>query len=117
MKTIWPCSAEIIGFEIHHGVTELEENQTNLKINPIFKDLDLGWYKKNSLGGTIAGTYIHGIFENDAWRNEYFNLIMRCRNKPLLDKKTKSYRIKRDTIINNLANEFDKHLNLSSILN
>ena len=98
-------------------MTELEEDQNNLKINPIFKDLELGWYKENYLGGTIAGTYIHGIFDNDVWRNEYFNLIRRSKNKPLLNKKARSYKIKRETIINNLANEFDKHLNISSLLN
>tara|TARA_B100001996_G_scaffold343161_1_gene298166 strand:+ start:795 stop:2324 length:1530 start_codon:yes stop_codon:yes gene_type:complete len=117
LKSIWPCSSEISGFEIHNGVTELEEDENNLEINPIFKDLELGWYKENYLGGTIAGTYIHGIFDNDVWRNEYFNLIRRSKNKPLLNKKARSYKIKRETIINNLANEFDKHLNISSLLN
>jgi len=36
---------------------------------------------------------------------------------PVLDKKMRSYNVKRESIIENLANEFDKHLELSSLLN
>jgi adenosylcobyric acid synthase len=116
-ESIWPKSTKIKGFEIHNGVTELDRSQDNLKIKPIFNDLDLGWYKKNSQGGSIAGTYIHGIFENDDWRDQYLNLIRKSKNLPLLDKKTRSYKMKRELIIENLANEFNKHLNLSFLLN
>ena len=41
---------------------------------PIFKDSELGWYSENKGGGTIAGTYLHGIFENDEWRAKYINV-------------------------------------------
>ena len=115
-KSIWPDLTEINGFEIHNGTTELNASQDTSKIKPIFKDLDLGWYKVNSFGGITAGTYIHGIFENDEWRDQYINLIRRSRNLPLLDKKTKSYRIKRESIIENLAIEFNKHFDMSPIL-
>ena len=116
-ESIWPNLTEIRGFEIHNGVTELDKSQDNLKIKPIFKDLNLGWYKDEIQGGTIAGTYIHGIFENDAWRDNYLNLIRRKKNLPILGKKTRSYKIKRESIIDNLANEFNKYLNISSLLN
>ena len=115
-ESIWPDLTEINGFEIHNGVTELDKSQENFNIKPIFKDLNLGWYKENILGGITAGTYIHGIFENDEWRDHYLNLIRRNKNLPLLDKKTKSYKIKRELIIENLAFEFNKHLNISSLL-
>ena len=116
-ESIWPNLSEINGFEIHNGVTELDKSQDTLKIKPIFKGLDLGWYKENSQGGIIAGTYIHGIFENDDWRDLYINLIRKSKNLPLLDKKSRSYKMKRDSIIDNLANEFNKHLNISMLLN
>ena len=116
-ESIWPNLTEIKGFEIHNGVTELDKSQDNLKIKPIFKDLNLGWYKDDIQGGTIAGTYIHGIFENDIWRDNYLNLIRRKKNLPILGKKTRSYKIKRESIIDNLANEFNKYLNISSLLN
>ena len=116
-KSTWPSLSEINGFEIHNGLTELDRNQDTSKIKPIFTDLDLGWYEENSQGGSIGGTYIHGIFENDDWRDHYINLIRKNKNLPKLDKKTRSYKIKRESIIDNLANEFDKHFNISSLLN
>ncbi len=115
--SVWPCKSEINGFEIHNGQTELDNLQSSLKIKTIFKDLDLGWYIENNGGGTIAGTYIHGIFENDSWRDQYINLIRKNKNLPKLNKKPISYRLKRESIINNLANEFHKHLNIKSFLN
>ena len=84
---------------------------------PIFKDSELGWYRENEGGGTIAGTYLHGIFENDKWRAQYINLIRKSKKLPTVDKKIRSYKIKRESIIDNLANEFNKHLNISSLLN
>ncbi len=116
-ESIWPQVTEINGFEIHNGVTELDNSQDTFKIKPIFKDLDLGWYKENIQGGTIAGTYIHGIFENDDWRDQYLNLIRKGKNLPLLDKRTRSYKMKRENIIDNLSNEFKKNFNISSLLN
>jgi adenosylcobyric acid synthase len=115
-KSIWPCQSEINGFEIHNGQTVFDDMQKSLKINPIFEDSDLGWYKENNRGGTIAGTYIHGIFENDIWRDQYINLIRKSKNLPRLNKKSISYKKKRESIIENLANEFHKHLNLKSFL-
>ena len=116
-ESLWPCQSNINGFEIHNGQTELDKTQTSLKIKPIFKDSNLGWYKENEEGGTIAGTYIHGIFENDNWRDQYINLIRKSKNLPISNKKSISYKRKRESIIDNLANEFDKHLNITSVLN
>jgi len=116
-ESIWPNSTLINGFEIHNGVTELDKKEETFNIKPIFRDLDLGWYIEKEQGGTIAGTYIHGIFENDSWRDNYINLIRRNKKLPLLDKKTRSYKMKRELIIDNLANEFNKHFNISLLLN
>ena len=88
-----------------------------MNVKPIFKNLDLGWFKENSKGGTVAGTYVHGIFENDAWRDHYINLIRKSKNLPFPEKKTRSYKIKRESIIDNLSNEFKKHFHISSLLN
>ena len=116
-ESLWPSLSEINGFEIHNGVTELDRSKDTSEIKPIFNGLDLGWYKENNQGGTIAGTYIHGIFENDEWRDNYINLIRKSKNLASLDKKTRSYKIKRESIIDNLANEFNKNFNISSLLN
>jgi len=116
-KSLWPCLSEINGFEIHNGETKIDRSKNALKINPIFKDLDLGWYQENSNGGTIAGTYIHGVFENDEWRDQYINLIRKNKKLPIINCKISSYKMKRERIIKNLATEFEKHLNITSLLN
>ena len=116
-KSLWPCSSEINGFEIHNGETKIDRSKNALKINPIFKDLDLGWYQENSNGGTIAGTYIHGVFENDEWRDQYINLIRKNKKLPIINCKISSYKMKRERIIKNLATEFENHLNITSLLN
>ena len=116
-ESLWPCLSEIEGFEIHNGISELDKSQNTVELKSLFKDPELGWYLENSNIGTIAGTYIHGIFENDIWRENYINLIRKKKNLPALAKKTTSYKMKRESIINNLANEFEKHLNISSLLN
>ncbi len=116
-QSLWPCQTKINGFEIHNGHTKLDVTQNTFDIKPIFKDLDLGWYKENNGGGTIAGTYIHGIFENDSWRDKYINLIRKSKDLPLLSRKSIPYKKKRESMINNLANEFNKHLNLKFFLN
>ncbi len=116
-KSLWPCLSEINGFEIHNGETKIDRSKNALKINPIFKDLDLGWYQENSNGGTIAGTYIHGVFENDKWRDQYINLIRKNKKLPIINCKISSYKMKRERIIKNLATEFENHLNITSLLN
>ncbi len=117
-ESIWPCPSKINGFEMHNGVTELDKSQkNNFKPIPIFKEIDLGWYLSKKEGGLIAGTYIHGIFENDKWRNDFINLIRKNKNLPKLENKMRSYKIKKESIIENLACEFEKHLNISTLLN
>ncbi len=115
-ESLWPCRSKINGFEIHNGQTELDNFQKTILIKPIFKDFDLGWFKENNNGGTIAGTYIHGIFENDNWRDQYINLIRKSKKLPLINTKSISYKDKRESIIENLANEFNKHLDIAALL-
>ena len=115
-KSLWPCESTINGFEIHNGNSFLIYKNNSTKINPLFKDDNLGWYFENDEGGSITGTYIHGIFENDLWRENYINLIRNKKGLPILDKKIKDYRIKRESIIENLAIQFNKYINLSEFL-
>ena len=113
----WPCKAMINGFEIHNGLTEIITKNKRQFIKPIFKKDNLGWYLQNNDEGTIVGTYIHGIFENDLWRESYLNLIRDKKSLPKINKKIKSYNKKRNIIIDRLAKQFEKHINISLILN
>ena len=113
----WPCMTKVEGFEMHNGVTEVIEKNGDEKLNNIFKQSKLGWYIDNNEKGSITGTYIHGIFDNDTWRINYINLIREKKGIKILDKKFKPYKLKREAIINNLANQFKKHINITSLLN
>ena len=115
-KSLWPCEASIHGFEIHNGESDLISQNEGSKIKPLFKDFNLGWYFENDQGGSTLGTYIHGIFENDFWRESYINLIRSKKGLPILDKQIKNYKIKRESIIENLAIQFNKYINLSKFL-
>ena len=115
-ESLWPCEATINGFEIHNGESNLICQNKDTKIMPLFRDDNLGWYFENDKGGIIAGTYIHGIFENDIWRESYLNLIRHKRGLPKLDKNFKNYRIKRESIIESLAMQFNQHINFSGLL-
>ena len=115
-ESIWPCSTIINGFEIHNGVSEILNNKDN-EILSITKEKDIGWYFKKDNKGSIVGTYLHGIFENDEWRESYFNQIREEKGLPKLDKSNKNFRIKRESIINELASQFSKHINISILIN
>jgi len=115
-KSLWPCETNINGFEIHNGKSNLISKNKDPKIKPLFEDYNLGWYFENNKGGSTAGTYIHGIFENDIWRKSYINLIRNKKGLPILDNQINNYKIKRDSIIENLAIHFNKYINLSEIL-
>ena len=115
-KSLWPCKTTINGFEIHNGKTYINSQYENAKIMPLFEDDNLGWYSENEKGGLTIGTYIHGIFDNDLWRESYINFIRDKKGLPILDKKFNGYKIKRDSIIENLAIEFNRYINISEFL-
>ncbi len=116
-QSLWPCKADIEGFEIHHGFSYLINDRKSTKVNPLFNCQELGWYIDNGNKGTISGTYIHGILENDEWRQSYINMIRDKRCLPKLDKEFKKYKIKRDSIIDHLASQFAEHIDISSLTN
>tara|TARA_Y100001968_G_scaffold65192_1_gene55875 strand:+ start:2146 stop:3675 length:1530 start_codon:yes stop_codon:yes gene_type:complete len=116
-KSKWPCETNIEGFEIHNGISDLSKNPDNLGVQPLYDKKGLGWYLKIENQGTVTGSYIHGIFENDIWRNSFLNMIREQKGLPILDKIPKNYKIKRERIINNLTQQFKKHINISLILN
>ena len=94
----------------------IDEKQNN-QVSSIFKNKNLGWFIDKGKKGTISGTYIHGILENDSWRNSYINMIRKQKDLPQLDIQFKPYKIKQDQLIDDLADQFKKHIDISLFLN
>ena len=114
--TNWPCTTKVEGFEIHNGFTEVIKRGEDKKLKNMFKQNNIGWFIDNSERGSISGSYLHGIFDNDNWRINYLNLIRIKKGIQILDKQNKPYKIKREAIINNLSEQFKKHINIESLL-
>ncbi len=87
----------VSGYEIHMGKTELLENTS-----PIIR-LDDGRYDGAvSQDGKVIGTYLHGIFDNDEFRNSILNVIRK--KKGLQDDSTAfSYKELKEKEYNRLA--------------
>lgn len=60
----------ILGYEIHMGETELLED-----VKPVIELEDGRYDGAISEDGKVIGTYLHGIFDNDGFRNSILNLI------------------------------------------
>jgi len=90
---------ELSGYEIHHGESRITGN-----CKPIFEITERNGRKLNRAEGAISndsrilGTYIHGIFETEAFRRNFLNRLRRKKGWPSLQPKEKF----------SLDNEFDK---------
>ncbi len=112
--SLWPIASNISGFEIHHGSTVINRNETNIK--PLFKDESLGYIKFTNQGGFIAGTYLHGIFDNGRWRRLWLNSLRLKKGLALLETDQPNFSIYREKLIDTLADAFEQNIDLDKIL-
>jgi len=104
------------GYEIHQGYTELIpalSKQRKIKYFSLFNDDTLGLVNENQ---TIWGCYLHGIFDNGAWRRAWLNNIRQKRGLSSLPTGIPNYRQQREELLDVLANFVETHLDLSPIL-
>jgi len=103
------------GYEIHQGKSRLSrrvvEGENNYQ--PIFNDPGLGLVDKNQ---SIWGCYIHGLFDNGAWRRSWINQLRKQRGMSSLATGISNYRDQREITLNALADIVEKHLDLKKIL-
>jgi len=116
-NALWPRGGiQIEGFELHRGssssiCTEAEP------IFPIASDPDLGyWLPYGSFGGVVAGTYLHGIFENGIWRRCWLNQLRKRKGLALLSEQQAHHRKQRDLLLDRLADAFEAHVNIEPLL-
>ena len=99
------------GYEIHMGVTTLQEGVNSLTVLGESKKMD-GAYKDN-----IYGTYVHGIFDKEQVVKE---IVIALGNKKGIDMtKTVAFDMEafKETQYDILAAELRKHLDMDAIYN
>jgi adenosylcobyric acid synthase len=102
------------GYEIHQGYTEIIPSigkQRKISYFPIFDDETLGMVNENQ---TVWGCYLHGIFDNGAWRRAWLNTLRQKRGLPSLPTGISNYRQQREELLDSLADLIEKHLDLES---
>ncbi|BAQ63674.1 cobyric acid synthase [Geminocystis sp. NIES-3709] len=102
------------GYEIHQGYTEMIPflvKQRKIRYLPLFDDETLGIVNEIQ---SVWGCYLHGIFDNGAWRRAWLNSLRQKRGLPSLPTGISNYRQQREELLDSLADLVEKHLNLES---
>ena len=72
---------EVTGYEIHMG----ESNITDQNTKPFLKTKDGHFDGAVNADNNVFGTYFHGVFDNDGYRNAILNNIRRAKGMPIVD--------------------------------
>jgi adenosylcobyric acid synthase len=115
-QALWPRQGDnasfadcpqLEGFELHRGsTTALEPCQ------PLCTDAELGW-----VHGSVAGTYLHGVFESGPWRRRWLNQLRARKGLPMLSEQQPHHSRQREALLDRLADAFEQHVNLEPLLN
>lgn len=107
----------VSGYEIHAGRTEVGEDDTN-RFPPVFEIRDEnGDLRKEGCStpdGKIFGTYLHGVFHNDAWRRAWLNRVRSDKGLAPLPAQI-SAAARKEAAFDRLADHVGRHLDMSRI--
>ncbi|MBD2136843.1 cobyric acid synthase CobQ [Anabaena sp. FACHB-1237] len=101
------------GFEIHQGRSRVENSNDQKPCQPLFDDANLGLVDNCQ---SVWGTYLHGIFDNGPWRRTWINRLRQQRGLTSLPTGVANYREEREKMLDFIANEVEKHLDIIPIL-
>ncbi len=111
-KTVSPASAycphsacHVQGYEIHAGITKGSDTR-----HPMFTRNGIDEGAINSTG-KVQGTYLHGLFSNDAYRHWWLDQIRQG------DRNINNYCATVDQALEDLADELTRVCDVQSILN
>ncbi len=111
----WPEKKCVQGFEMHFGKSELIENK-NSDIISLFKNSSLGWMLEKKDNSFIGGTYLHGIFENDQWRQHLINKIRQKKGLNKLKINDETNNEKREMLLDLLADSFEENISMNKLI-
>lgn len=99
-------STPLQGYEIHHGQTHFEEAGFAMQIRTDNTPLGME-------GHRIFASYLHGVFDDDAFRRRFINEIRSAKGWPILTGVTAIYET--EEALNRLANHVRKRVNMDNI--
>ena len=114
----WPEGHPLLveGFELHHGCSRWLNDDHSEAESRLGDAHDLGWYRSDPRGGIVAGTYLHGIFDNGAWRRRWLNLLRQRRGLRPLAEIHENHASQRQRLLDRLAEAFEAHVKLDPLL-
>jgi adenosylcobyric acid synthase len=104
------CSVPAEGYEIHMGRTSIITDQ---KFSFIRRE-DSHPQEVATADGRVWGTYLHGIFENDGFRDHFFTWVNNA--QPVVPSGQFSYAAFKEENYDRLARVVEEHVNVSYIL-
>jgi adenosylcobyric acid synthase len=64
----------------------------------------------------VAGTYLHGVFDNGPWRRGWLNHLRDGQGLPPLNELVTDHANHREQLLDRLADAFEAHVNLPPLL-
>ncbi len=120
-RALWPAGGEgeglvLEGFELHRGSTERLPGAA--RCLPLAADAGLGWWGPagGGQGGLVAGTYLHGVFEDGPWRRRWLNQLRQRRGLAPLPEAVPHHGRQREALLDRLADAFEAHVDLGPLL-
>ncbi|MDW7673759.1 MAG: cobyric acid synthase [Bacillota bacterium] len=112
------CSeVEISGYEIHMGVSELLDSVET--VCSLFQDMKTKAIARAdgavSTNGTVFGTYVHGIFDNNSFRRQFLNNLRVIKGWEPLATNAISFEAQKEEAYNKLADHVRAYLDMDKI--
>ncbi len=105
----------LVGYEIHMGETKISEEITNA----FYIVRQNGQSEPDgaiSADGTVMGTYLHGVFDHDNYRNKIIKSLRRKKGMLKKDEKENNFVTKKQQNYDKLANMVRSNLDIKAIL-
>ena len=106
VEGFWSCVSgrKVQGYEIHMGISDFHGGEVFSRI---------GDAMEGRVAGNIAGTYLHGFFEEDELRYAVVNAL--CKKKDVVPVAGRSFREEQDRQYDLVADALRDHLDMGAI--